>query len=90
MFNQIPGDFNELKSLARVMYNIYFPSQAYNVHDAVCSCIRFQETFLCKHVIGICVEKGTIVIPPEYNVGIIERKRQRGRPKKINKALSKE
>lgn len=85
-----------IKRLSWKKFESYFSSKSafwiinFQLPDwisSTCSCPTFKKEYICKHIVGICIIKKTMVVPDNLKTNGIGSKPKRGRKKFVGKAL---
>jgi len=82
--------FNLFDTYKSVYFKIWCLCLSNNPEEwrtATCTCPSFLKSYVCKHIVGMCIRLKYCKPPPEAKNVAIGTKRKRGRPSKARKAL---
>lgn len=78
-------EFGHLKRNAFLSYSLTIPEG--NWQDGWCTCPHCLKHNVCKHLVGMAIKLGVVSPPLAASQIAIGKKRGRGRPKKVTRAL---
>jgi hypothetical protein len=84
------SSFEEFEEIGSNFYYVKIPREKENYLNGTCDCPNFFKEYICKHILGIALRLKHAVLPKEVCNVTLGKKRTRGRPSTIKKALKRE